>query len=308
MTVTSHREVIVVGGGIAGYTAGLYAKRYNLDVLVLEKAAPGGQTLTAARIENYPGFPDGITGPELVQRVQQQAENHGVPTELAEVTGLAPASDEWLLHASRGEYLTTALIITAGAHPRSLQVPGEKELRGAGVSYCATCDGFFFRGQTVAVVGGGDTALEEALYLSGLAAQVYVIHRRDELRAQPYLQEKAVNQDNIEFIWDTVVTAIVGGEQVAGLQLQNKQTGHEQDLAVDGVFIAVGYLAATGWLGATVELHDGFIVTDQHMRASQPGIFAAGDIRDTPLRQIATAVGDASIAAYSTYQYIAQRK
>lgn len=291
---------------MAGCTAGMYAKRYNLDVLILDKAAPGGLTATATRIENYPGFPDGISGPELAKRVHQQAQNHGVPIKLAEAIGLEGYNDEWLLHTTKGDYVATTIIIAAGASPRRLQVPGETELRGAGVSYCATCDGFFFREQTVAVIGGGDTALEEALYLAELAAKVYVIHRRDELRAQPYLQQQAFGQDNIEFMWDTVVSEIIGDQQVEGLLIQNKKTGEQQRLDLDGVFIAVGYVTVTEWLGNLLELHDGFIVTDEYMRTSQPGIFAAGDIRNGPLRQITTAVSDASIAAYSAHQYVRQ--
>jgi len=277
-------------------------------VVVWDKVGPGGLTATATHIENYPGFPEGITGPELAQRVYQQAQNHGVPIELIEATGVEADDDEWLLHTTKGDYLATAIIITAGAHPRSLDVPGEAQLRGAGVSYCATCDGFFFREQTVAVIGGGDTALEEALYLSKLAAKVYLIHRRDELRGQPYLQRRVFDQENIELIWDTVVTEVIGDQQVEALGLQNKKTGEQRRLDLDGVFVSIGYKASTAWLGDLLELDDGFIVADQYMRTSQPGIFAAGDIRNTPLRQIATAVGDASIAAYAAYQYVSQRE
>ncbi len=304
MLAKNGKDTIVVGGGVAGCTAALYAKRYNLDVLLLEKTAPGGQVATAARIENYPGFPDGISGPELAERIRQQAENYGVPPQLAEVTGLEAHGDDWLLHTSQGDYVAATIIIAAGAHPRSLEVPGEEELRGAGVSYCATCDGFFFKDETVAVVGGGDAAIEEALYLSQLAARIYVIHRRDELRAQPYLQQQAFDQPNIQFIWDSVVTRIIGDEQVQALELHNKVSGEDSRLEVQGVFIAIGYVPATKWLGELLELRNGFIVTDQLMRTSQPGIFAAGDVRDTPLRQITTAVGDATIAARSAHRHI----
>ncbi len=308
MPATERRDSIVVGGGVAGCTAALYAKRYNLDVLLLEKTAPGGQTATASGIENYPGFPDGISGPELAERIHQQAENHGVPLQLAEVTGLEAHGDDWLLHTTQGDYVAATIIIAAGAHPRSLEVPGEEELRGAGVSYCATCDGFFFKGETVAVVGGGDAAIEEALYLSQLAAQVYLIHRRDELRAQPYLQQQAFAQPNIQLIWDSVVTRIIGDGQVQALELHNKLSGEDSRLELQGVFVAIGYVPATGWLGELLELRDGFVVTDQLMWTNQAGIFAAGDVRDTPVRQITTAVGDATIAAYSAYRYIIQRQ
>lgn len=308
MSVVDHKETIVVGAGVGGCTAALYAKRYNLDVLMVDKSAPGGLTATAARIENYPGFPEGISGLELAKRVYQQVENHDVAIELTEATGLEANNDKWLLHTTKGDYTTITVIVAAGAHPQSLQVSGETRLRGAGVSYCATCDGFFFRDETVAVIGGGDVALEEALYLAELAAKVYVIHRRDELRGQPYLQHRAFEQDNIEFIWDTVVTEIIGDQQVEGLLIQNKKTADQRRLDLDGVFIAIGYVAATEWLGNIVELNDGFIVTDQYMRTNQPGIFAVGDIRSGSLRQIATAVGDGAIAAHSAYEYVNQRQ
>jgi len=308
VSVVDHKETIVVGAGVGGCTAGLYAKRYGQDVLILDKAAPGGLAATAAHIANYPGFPEGISGLELAERVHQQARNHGTAIELVEVTGLEPHNDEWLLHTTGGDYVAIAIIIAAGARPRTLQVPGETELRGMGVSYCATCDGFFFRDETVAVIGGGDVALEEAVYLSELAAKVYVVHRRDELRAQSHLQQQAFALDNIEFIWDSVVTEIIGDQQVEGLLIQNKKTADQRRLDLDGVFITIGYVAATQWLGNIVELNDGFIVTDQYMRTNRPGIFAVGDIRSGSLRQIATAVGDGAIAAHSAYEYVNQRQ
>jgi len=304
MAEVQEHELVVVGGGVAGCTAALYAERYNLDVVLLEKGAPGGMTATASKVENYPGFPDGIGGMELAERVHKQAENAGVRCLMRTATGVEPDGDRWLLHTSHGDIRTLGIIICSGAFPRSMVVPGETELRQAGVSYCATCDGFFYRGKTVAVVGGGNTAVDEAIYLSEIAAKVYLVHRRDELRAESHLQERAFAHPNIEVVWSSVPAAVLGEVEVTGLRVKHVVTGEERDLLVDGVFVAIGHLAQTEWLGDVVELKDGFVVTDREMSTSAAGIFAAGDIRDTPLRQITTAVGDASIAAYSAYHYI----
>jgi thioredoxin reductase (NADPH) len=301
-------ELIVVGGGAAGLTAGIYAIRYGLDLTLLTVGAPGGQTATATTIENFPGFPDGITGAELIMRLTQQAENFGVTFENGEVKSLESTGERWRLVCGNSEYLTTAVILAVGAHPRRLKIPGERDLFGHGVSYCATCDGFFYRGQTVAVIGGGNSAVEEAMYLSDIAEKVYVVHRRDELRAERLLAERAFKVDNIEFVWDTVATQVLGDDAVTGLALQNKKTQEASDLEVDGVFVAIGYEPNTDFVDGLVELKHGFIVTDERMRTSQPGIFAAGDVRDTPLRQVATAVGDAAIAADSAYRYVSERR
>ena len=299
-----NRELVVVGGGVAGCTAAMYAKRYNLDLVLLEKGAPGGQTATAAQIENYPGFPDGIGGMELADRVHQQAENVGVEFMLGTAEAVEREGDDWVLKTSKGEMTTKTVIVATGATPRRLKVPGERDLFGQGVSYCATCDGMFYRGQIVATVGGGNTAVDEAVYLSDICEQVYLIHRRDELRAEPYLRDRAFARPNIEFVWDSVVTEVLGDGEVTGVRVQNKKTGQEREIPVDGVFVAVGHEPQTEWLGDVVELDHGFIVTDATMVTSAPGVFAAGDIRDTPLRQIVTAVGDAAIAAQSAWQYV----
>ncbi len=302
-------ELVIVGGGAAGLTAGIYAMRYGLDLTLLTVGAPGGQTATATTIENFPGFPDGITGAELIMRLTQQAENFGVTFENGEVRTLESAGERWRLVCSDCEYLATAVILAVGAHPRRLKIPGERELFGHGVSYCATCDGFFYKEQTVAVIGGGNSAVEEAMYLSDIAEKVYVIHRRDELRAEKMLAERAFNADNIEFVWDTVAAEILGEDNaVTSLALHNKKTEEDSELEIDGVFVAIGYEPNTDFVDGLIELNDGFIVTDERMRTSQPGIFAAGDVRDTPLRQVATAVGDAAIAADSAYHYVSERR
>ncbi|MGI5819422.1 MAG: thioredoxin-disulfide reductase [Armatimonadota bacterium] len=309
MPEVNEHELVIVGGGAAGLTAGIYAMRYGLELVMLTVGAPGGQTATATTIENFPGFPDGITGAELIMRLTQQAENFGVTFQNSEVKEIQPAGDRWRLVCDSCEILAYAIILAVGASPRRLKIPGERDLFGRGVSYCATCDGFFYKGQTVAVIGGGNTAIEEALYLSDIAETVYVVHRRDELRAEEILAERAFKVDNLKFIWDTVPTEVLGDAGgVTGVALHNRKTGEDSELAINGLFVAIGYEPNTRFLGDLIELNHGFIVTDEQMRTSQPGIFAAGDVRDTPLRQVATAVGDAAIAAHSAYRYVAERR
>lgn len=302
-------ELAVVGGGVAGCTAALYGKRYGLDVVVFGGGMPGGQAAMAQLIENYPGFPEGISGLELAQRIRQQAEKVGAEFVDAQVMGMSRDEDErWILFTDIGEARAIAVILAIGAEARKLGVPGEQELAGRGVSYCATCDGFFFRGEPVAVVGGGNTAVEDALFLSDLCPVVYVIHRRDQLRAEKYLQDRAFARDNIQFVWDSVVVEIVGREQVERIRVRNVKTHQDTDIAVKGVFIAIGHEPRTEWLADYVERKDNFVVTDELMRTRSPGLFAAGDVRYTFVRQITTAVGDATVAAYSAYNYIAEFK
>ncbi len=309
MPEVREHELVVVGGGAAGLTAGMYGVRYGLDLVLLTIGAPGGQTATATTIENFPGFPDGITGAELIMRLTQQAESFGVIFENAEVKSIELEGNRWRLNCDTDDYLADTVILAVGAHPRRLKIPGERDLFGRGVSYCATCDGFFYKDQTVAVIGGGNTAIEEAIYLSGITEKVYVVHRRDELRARQMLAEKALGIDNIEFVWDTVPTEIFGDDSgVSGIALKNKKTEESSEVELDGVFVAIGYEPNTGFVEGLVELNDGFIVTDERMRTSQPGIFAAGDVRDTPLRQVTTAVGDAAIAADSAFRYVSERR
>jgi len=302
-------ELVIVGGGAAGLTAGIYAVRYGLDVVLLSVGGPGGQTAMATVIENFPGFPEGISGAELIMRLTEQAQRFGLSFENAEVKRIIREEDgRWRLQCEEDDYLAIAVILAVGASPRRLKIPGEQELFGRGVSYCATCDGFFYRGRAVAVIGGGNTAIEEALYLADIAEKVYVVHRRDELRADKIVAERAFANDKIEFIWDTVPTRILGDDAVTGIALHNKKTDEDFELAVDGVFVAIGHEPNTAFVADLLELQDGFIVTDEQMRTSQPGIFAAGDVRNTPLRQVTTAVGDAAIAAYSAYRYISEHR
>lgn len=304
MAAAQIHQLIVVGGGIGGCTAAMYARRYGLEALLLEKGAPGGQTMMASLVENYPGFPGGISGVELAERVRRQAEETGVQFANDAVLGLEPQGNGWQVRGENNSYTAPAIILALGAAPRRLQVPGEARLLGRGVSYCAICDGFFYRNQPVAVVGGGNAAVDEALYLAGIAAQVYLIHRRHELRAEAYLQERAFARENLEILWDRVVVEMVGESELESLRLRNVRTEEESSLTVEGVFVAIGHEPETQWLEGQLELENGFIVTDALMRTSQPGVFAAGDVRNTPLRQITTAVGDAAVAAYSAYQHI----
>lgn len=308
MSEVREHELVIIGGGVAGLTAGVYAARYALDLVLLSETGPGGQTATATTIENFPGFPDGISGPELVMRLTQQAQNFGVTMESAKVERIEPADGHWHLIAGDVTYSTVAVIIAVGASPRRLKIPGERDLFGHGVSYCATCDGFFYRGKTVAVIGGGNSAVEEAMYLADIAEKVYVIHRRDELRAEPILAERAFAVGNIEFIWDTVPAAINGAGEVESVSLHNNKSGEDSILPVDGLFVAIGHDPNTEFLSGLLELEDGFIMANCRMETSQPGIFVAGDVRNTPLRQVVTAVGDAAIAADGAYRYVSARR
>jgi thioredoxin reductase (NADPH) len=298
-------ELVIIGGGVAGSTAALYGRRFGLDLLVLERGVPGGQTASASCIENYPGFPEGITGPELAQAVTEQALKVGVEYVNAEVMGLSHREDgRWIAHTDQGDCETVSLIVAVGASPRHLKVPGERELAGRGVSYCATCDGFFFRGQTVAVVGGGNTAVDEAIYLSEICAKVYVVHRRDQLRCEKFLQDRLAARPNIEVVWDSVVVEIRGEDAVGTMRVRNVKSGEDRVLELQGVFIAIGNVARTDWLGDFVEREDGFILTNENMETNAAGIFAAGDVRKTLVRQITTAVGNATTAAFFAYHYV----
>ena len=299
-------HVIIIGGGPAGLTAGIYASRAHLKTILLESMIPSGQAYMTEKIENYPGFPDGISGRELIERFTQQATRFGLdiqqftPVDKVEVT-----KDIRTVIAGDKKFSAQALIIATGAKWNQLGIPGEEEFTGRGISYCATCDGAFFKDQEVAVVGGGDTAIEDALYLSRLARKVYVIHRRDQLRAQKILQRKALEEQTIEFIWDTVVKEIKGEDAVKTLLLENVKDAKQTEVAVGGVFIAVGQRPNTDFVDGLIELDNkGYIVTDQNCATTVAGIFAAGDVRQKDLRQISTAVGDGALAASSAERYI----
>ncbi|MGA9347238.1 MAG: thioredoxin-disulfide reductase [Anaerolineae bacterium] len=300
-------KLIIVGSGPAGWTAGIYAGRALLAPLLITGRAPGGQMALASEIENYPGFPQGISGQELNQLMQQQAKRFGTKVQMDEVTTVELSTHPFKVTAYGDEYEAQALIIATGTYPRKLGVPGEAELTGRGVSYCATCDGFFYQDRKVIVVGGGDSAIEEAIFLTRFATQVYVVHRRNCLRAEKVFQERAFRNEKIDFVWDTVVTKILGNGKVTGVRLKNVKTREESTLEADGVFIYVGTIPNTGFLGGQLELDDrGYIVTNRQCHTSVPGVFAAGDVRERVLKQISTAVGSGAMAAMEAEKFIAE--
>lgn len=298
-------QLIIIGGGPAGLSAGLYATRARLSTLLIERAIPGGQIINAELVENYPGFPQGISGAELGSLMEQQATKYGLEIIMAEVERVEVGEGEKIVHTSEGQYRAKALIIAGGSEHGKLGVPGEEELRGRGVSYCATCDGAFFKDQVIAVVGGGNVAINDALFLTRFASKVIVIHRRDELRATKILSEGAFARPKIEFLWDTVVESIGGDGQVRELGLRNVKTGTESKLEVSGIFVAVGLRPNTGYLEGVVALsQEGFILVNDQMETGVPGVFAAGDIRAGSARQVSSAVGDGATAAISAERYL----
>jgi thioredoxin reductase (NADPH) len=305
MTADSY-DVLIIGGGPAGLTAGLYTARARLSTVLLEKSALGGQVIKTERIENYPGFDTSISGFELMHKLEQQAKSFGLSIASAGAESITQLQDRLIkVTSSEGELRTRALIIATGSEPRLLGVEGEERLTGRGVSYCATCDGAFFREKEVAVVGGGDAAIEEALFLSRLVKRVHIIHRRDQLRAVQILQERARAESRISFVWNSVVEGLMGDTRVSGLRLKNLKDGTSSMLTVDAVFIYVGLRPNTGWLSGLIPLtEDGFIVTNDLMETPLPGVFAAGDVRRKLLRQITTAVGDGATAAFAAEKYI----
>lgn len=297
-------DLVIIGAGPAGLTAGIYAARARMNVLLLEKAVPGGQVLVTDWVENYPGFPEGISGYDLAEKMRVQAVELGLEIETAEVHSLNLSGDTKEIVLKDRSVLTKTLIIASGASPNTLHV-GEEKFAGKGISYCGTCDGPFYRDKTVVAVGGGDTAIQEAIFLTKFAKKVYLVHRRDELRAAKILQERAFKNDKIEFVWDSVVTGFEGFFGIENVKIKNVKTNEEKTLKADGCFIWIGILPNTAFLNDSVETDEyGFIKVDGAMQTSVPGVFAAGDVRETPLRQIATAVGDAAIATLSAEHYI----
>jgi thioredoxin reductase (NADPH) len=298
-------QLIIVGGGPAGLTAGLYSARGGFKVLLIEKEVIGGQIANADRVDNYPGFPEGISGFELARLIHQQATNHGLETMSGEVTGLTSRYGSNIVNTTEGDFIAQAVIIAGGSQFRKLEVPGEGEFLGKGVSYCATCDGPLFRDKAVAVVGGGDTAVTDALSLSKFASSVKVVHRRNQLRASKVLQRKAQTNPKIEFIWDNVVTEVKGKEKLTDLVLKNTKNDTISLLAVDGVFVAIGLVPNTEYLRGVLPLDEGgYIITTELMETTVPGIFAAGDIRHNSVKQAIVAAGNGAVAALSAERFI----
>lgn len=300
------KDLLILGGGPAGLTAGMYSSRARVDVALIEKGLPGGQVGATELVDNYPGFPEPVYGFELARKMEAQARKFGLEIVQEDVKRILVDGQNFALETESGRpYTCRALIIATGASPVKLGIPGELALAGRGVSYCAVCDGPFFRDVEVAVVGGGDSAVEEAVYLSRFATKVHLIHRRDELRAVKEIQEKAFKEPKIEIHWSAVPVAIEGDKEVRSVRLKSAKDGNEKDLPVAGIFFYVGLHPNTEGFRGLVDVDpQGFVVTDVKMNTSQLGIFAAGDIRSKCLRQISTAVGDGALAAYSAQQFI----
>ncbi len=300
-------DIAIIGGGPAGLTAGLYAARGGADAVLFEELFAGGQAAKTERIENYPGFPEGLDGYAVGSLIETQAARFGLNVAYEHVQALELDKAEKKIILADRTVAARAVILCMGASPRRLGVPDEERLAGAGISYCATCDGAFFRGADVAVVGGGDTAISDALYLARICASVTVVHRRDELRAADMLQKRAFAEEKIHFAFDSVVTALNGAEKLTGLTLKNVKTGELSQLDVAGAFVAVGVLPRTELVRGALGLAEAeAIPTDLNMAACLPGVFAAGDIRRTPLRQVITACSDGAIAATAALDYLQQ--
>lgn len=306
-------DVIIIGGGPAGLTAGIYTARARLSTLLVEKLALGGQASITDRIENYPGFIEGISGPELAHSMEEQAKSFGMRTISGEVTRIDGNDDSNIkkvfVNGEPEPYQSLSIIIAAGNEQKKLGVPGEKEFTGKGVSYCATCDGAFFRDLAIAVVGGGDVALQEALFLTRFARKIYIIHRRDRPRATKILQERALSNNKIEFVFNTVVDEIFGQTTVEGLRVRDVKTGETKELQVNGVFVFIGWSPSLSFVGNIVKRGEGgYIIVDKEMRTSKEGVFACGDCCEKNLRQVVTACGDGATAAFSAQHYVERIK
>jgi thioredoxin reductase (NADPH) len=300
-------DVVIVGAGPAGLTAGIYASRGRLKTAVLERNMAGGQIALTDLVENYPGFPEGISGFDLSQKMRDQAEKFGAEMrEIEGVSQLRRADDgHYVLVTDNGEVHTRTVILAPGVEPRRSGIPGEAEFIGRGVSWCATCDGALYKGKTVAVIGGGDSAVEEGMFLTKFAEKVYLVHRRNQLRAAPIAQERAFANPKFEFVWDSIPKKIDGTQMVQALEVENVKTGEGRTLPVDGVFMYIGQIPNTDWLKDTVELTEyGHIVTDELMQTRLPGVFACGDARANALKQIAMAVGEGALAAVQAERFL----
>lgn len=301
-------DVIIIGSGPAGDTAALYASRANLSVLMFEGYEVGGQLMTTSDVENYPGFEDGILGPVLMEHFEQQARRFGTEMIPEDVTAVDFSQRPFTITTDSGEYKARAVIITTGASAMWMNLPSEQQLRGRGVSACATCDGFFFKDKDIAVVGGGDTALEEALFLTRYANHVTLIHRRGSLRASKIMQDRAFKNPKISFMWDSVVTEVQGEDAVTGLKVKNVKTGEESELPVQGLFVAIGHQPNTELFKGIIDMDEqGYIIPVEHTMTNIPGVFAAGDVTDHRYRQAVTAAGDGCRAAIDLERWLASQ-
>lgn len=302
-------DIVIVGGGPAGYTAALYAARAGLKTIVLEKLSAGGQMALTSQIDNYPGFEDGIDGFTLAEKMQQQAERFGAETELAEVTALRLDGDIKEIITNGGTFYGKTVVIATGANPRELGIPGEKALVGRGVNYCAACDGMFYKGKTVVVVGGGNSATADAMLLSRVANKVILVHRRDTLRATKIYHGPLMNAPNVEFRWNSTVVELLQDDKLTGVKLQDAVTGEEAALECDGVFVSIGRTPANTLVQEQLSLDPaGYIVADESTRTNLPGVFAVGDVRTKALRQVVSAVADGAMAAHYAEEYLAQQQ
>lgn len=308
--MSEYHEAIIIGGGPAGLTAGIYLMRAGIDVLLLEKMIPGGTPMNTERVENYPGFPEGISGRDLMNRFTEHARQCGLLIqEFSEAEDIYRESGKFMIKTTNRTYTSDGMILATGTEPAKMGIPGEKELLGRGISYCATCDGAFFRNLDVAVIGGGDAAIEEGLSLANIARKVYVIHRRDTLRAQKIVQERAFRNSKMEFLWNKRPLEIKGKDQVENIIIEDVKTGEHSEVKVDGVFVYVGANPNTAFLKNFVDRDAaGFILTDEALSAKTKGLFVAGDVRKKTLRQISTAVGDGALAAVSLERYILEKR
>jgi len=301
-------DVIIVGGGPAGFTAAIYTARAKLKTLIIERAYFGGQMAITDKMENYPGF-DAVSGMELADKMYRQATKFGAEVEMTEAVELELDGDVKKVMTREKTFETKTVILAMGASPKKLGLPNEEKLTGAGISYCATCDGAFFRDKDVAVVGGGDTAAEDALYLSRFCRKVYLIHRRDELRATKILADLVVNTPKITPVWNSVVEEIIGDSSLEAVKIRNNKTDEVSRLDINGLFIAIGYIPNNELVKGKIELNEwGYIKTDDKMRTNIPGVFAAGDVREKNLRQVVTAASDGAAAAHSAEQYLTGKK
>lgn len=300
-------DVIILGGGPAGYTAGLYGARAGLDTLVLEKMSPGGQMTLTDVIDNYPGFEEGVDGFTLGMKMQKGAERFGAKTEYAEVTDVDFSEKIKKVFTQTGTYQAKAVIVSTGANPRELGLAKEKELTGRGIHYCAHCDGRFYKGKTVAVVGGGNSAVSDALYLSRLAEKVYVIHRRDTLRAEKIYHEPLKKAENVEFIWDSTVEELISDDRLTGVKVRNVKNGEENEIQCNALFVSIGRKPVTEFLKDKVNLDKwGYIIADETTKTNVEGVFAVGDVRTKPLRQVVTATADGAVAVHFAEEYLTE--